>query len=216
MVLITARVGLPDNFQPFHWGLSSALVDNVPLVEVDLHVPKKMWQWRTNPDSCLFYAGDLWIFTTKLFLLEDSKNRSYYELRFWSTHQQYNLKFFESIRHSLFNFEHPSQVSRDSRTLLDNVFVCCTWNTQMWDLCWRFYKKDLRTYGCNMSESSTHANETPFRYEAFMMPMNPLKNSVLELGRVRSTSGIDWHVPRGRGLILRSKCDASPKKRRYT
>lgn len=101
MVLITARVGLPDNFQPFHWGLSSALVDNVPLVEVDLHVPKKMWQWRTNPDSCLFYAGDLWIFTTKLFLLEDSKNRSYYELRFWSTHQQYNLKCFESIRHSL-------------------------------------------------------------------------------------------------------------------
>ena len=72
------------------------------------------------------------------------------------------------------NFEHPSQVARDSRTLLDNVFVCCTWNSQMWDLCWRFYKKDLRTYGCDMSESSTHANETPFRYEAFMMPVNPL------------------------------------------
>lgn len=29
-------------------------------------------------------------------------------------------------------------------------------------------------------------------------------NSELELRGVRSTSGIDWHVPRGRGLILRS------------
>ena len=108
MVLITAWVRLPDNFQPFvrfynsvdHWGLSSALVDNVPLVEVVLHVPKKSGQWRKSPDSFYFmqviYA---FILQVVIFVGGFKKNRSYYytELRFWSTQQQYHLKFFESI-----------------------------------------------------------------------------------------------------------------------
>lgn len=145
MVLITARVGLPGNFQPFHWGLSSALVDNVPLVEVDLHVPKKMWQWRKNPDSCLFYASDLRIYTTKLFLLEDSKKQKLLWIKILINSPTVQFETLWVDPSIPLNFEHPSQVSRDSRTLLDNVFVCCTWNSQMWDLCWRFYKKDLRT-----------------------------------------------------------------------
>ena len=101
MVLITSRVGLPDNFQPFHWGLSSALVDNVPLVEVDLHVPKKMWQWRKILTRVYFMQVIYGFILPSYFCWRIQKNRSYYELIFWSTHQQYHLKFFESIRHSL-------------------------------------------------------------------------------------------------------------------
>lgn len=154
-----------------------------------------------RPDSCLFYGGDLWIYTIYQVVIFCWRIQKITEaattILINSATVQFEVLWVDPLR---LLFEYVSLVSRDSRTLLDNVFVCGT----MWDLYWRFYKKDLRTYGCNSSESSTHANETPFRYEAFMMPMNPLKNSELELGRVRYTSGIDWHVPRGRGLILRA------------